>query len=205
MSSPHWNPQEPHHDAYPTPSGGWGPGEPAPGPAVPPPRPPGWDFPAQEPSAVAEPETAGFGRRLTARAIDYVLAFFAAGAFFLVMVLVTAALTGSTEATDAEGLVWALLFLFGWGLLLFFYDWLYLVTWGRTLGKLLVGIKVVSSADGGKLSQGQAMGRAAIFGLPQSLPCLGNVFALLESMGSLSDERGRALHDRVVGTEVVRV
>ncbi|WP_235432169.1 RDD family protein [Nocardiopsis sp. RV163] len=146
---------------------------------------------------------ATFGRRLAARAIDYVLVVIAAFAFFVLMAVVTVILTGSDQTTDAEGTLWALLFVFGWGLLLFFYDWLYLVTWGRTLGKMMVGIKVVDAADGGRLGQGQAMGRSAFFGFPQSLPVVGHVFTLAESMAALGDER-RALHDRVAGTVVIR-
>ncbi|MBR8744986.1 RDD family protein [Nocardiopsis sp. MG754419] len=141
--------------------------------------------------------------RLAARLIDYVLAFIAASAFFFVMIVVVLMLTGDTETTDAEGELWAFLFFFGWGLLLFFYDWLYLVTWGRTLGKMMVGIKVVS-ADGGKLGQGQAIGRSAVFCLPQSLPCVGHLVSLGESMAMIGDRDERALHDRVAGTMVIR-
>lgn len=208
MSSPHWNPHEPRPGAYPPPSGGWGPGGPVPGQGVPPSGAgwgvPGQGVPGQSPSPGPGPEKATFGRRLAARAIDYVLVVIAAFAFFLLMVLVTVLLTGSTRTTDAEGALWALLFLFGWGLLLFFYDWLYLVTWGRTLGKMMVGIKVVSAADGGRLSQGQAMGRSAFFGFPQSLPIVGHLFTLAESMAALGDQERRSLHDRVARTVVVR-
>lgn len=220
MSSPYWNPKEPYPGTYPPPAGGWGPGGPPPGwgrsaqspppgiwggpghsvvPGIPPGGVPG---PGAPPSSGVELAT--FGRRLTARLIDYVLVVVAAVAFFVIMAVVTVTLTGSTESTDAEGTLWALLFFFGWGLLLFFYDWLYLVTWGRTLGKMMLGIKVVSASDGGGLSQGQAMGRSAFFGFPQSLPILGHIFTLAESMAALGDGRSRALHDRVAGTMVVR-
>lgn len=196
MSSPYWNPHGPHHAGRPPQTGGWaygGPPPPAPQPPVPP-------VPAGPPQGV---RPAGFGSRLTARLIDYVLAFLAASAFFVVMLLLVVILTGSSETTDAEGEVWAFLLIFGWGVLLFFYDWLYLITWGRTLGKMMVGIKVVDAANGGKLTQGQAIGRAAMFCVPQSLPCLGQVFSLSESLAMLGDDRARALHDRVAGTMVV--
>ncbi|PDP85175.1 hypothetical protein CQJ94_24580 [Glycomyces fuscus] len=213
MSSPHWHPQEPRPGAYPPPSGGWGPGGPVPGRSVPPPGAgwgmpvqgvPGRGVPGQGAFPVSAPEPATFGRRLAARTIDYVLVVIAAVAFFVLMVVVTVLLTGSEQTTDAEGTLWALLFFFGWGPLLFFYDWLYLVAWGRTLGKMMVGIKVVSAADGGRLSQGQAMGRSAFFGFPQSLPGVGHIFTLAESMAALGDPRRRALHDRAAGTVVIR-
>lgn len=198
MSSPYWNPQEPRPLPH-APQGGWGP---APPPGS------GWGrpdggvgpFPGRPPA----PATVGFGRRLAARCVDYVLVVIAAFAFFVSMALVTVLLTGSDRTTEAQGNLWALLFFFGWGVLLFFYDWFYLVVWGRTLGKMMFGIKVVSADDGGGLTQGQAMGRAAFFGLPQCLPIAGNLWALAESMGALGDSRSRALHDRAAGTLVVR-
>ncbi|XKK37420.1 RDD family protein [Nocardiopsis sp. ARC36] len=186
MPTPHWNPQEPRPGSY-VPTSGWGPAS----------APPGADR--------GGPETVGLGRRLAARAIDYVLVVVAAWVFFVFMALVTAVLTLGADTTDAQGGLWALLLFFGWGLLLFFYDWLYLVAWGRTIGKMAVGIRVVSAADGGRLTQGQALGRAAFFGLPQTLPLVGNLFSLAEALPIHFDPRSRALHDRAAGTVVVRV
>jgi uncharacterized RDD family membrane protein YckC len=165
-------------------------------PGYEPTRPPGWSPPP-------EPEPASFGRRLAARAIDYVLAAVTAGAFFVAMVMVTVLVNGNSESTDGEATLWALLWLFGWGPLLFFYDWLYLVAWGRTIGKMMVGIKVVGP-DGGRLTQSQALFRSAVFGLPQTLPVAGHLFSLGESMAALGDS-GRAVHDRAARTRVVRV
>ncbi|WP_436891234.1 RDD family protein [Nocardiopsis dassonvillei] len=153
------------------------------------------------PPEPAGPVPATFGRRLAARLVDYVLALVAATAFFILMAFVIVLLTGGAETSDAQGEVWAWLFFFGWGLLLFFYDWLFLVTWGATLGKMMLGLKV-TRPDGGRLTQGRAMGRAAFFCLPQSLPCVGHLLSLMESMAALGEER-RALHDRVSGTVVV--
>ncbi|MFE3461943.1 RDD family protein [Nocardiopsis aegyptia] len=195
MSSPHWNaPQHRPHSV-----GGW---EMAAHPHAPGPTPPpGWGPAAPRPPA---PEPASFGRRLAARTIDYVLAAITAVAFFFVMMVVTVAITGSTDSTDGEVALWMLLWVFGWGLLLFFYDWLYLVTWGRTIGKLMVGIKVVAAADGGRLTQGQALRRSAVFCLPQTLPVAGHLFSLGESMAALGTG-SLAVHDRSAGTLVVRV
>ena len=192
MSSPYWNPQEPYQGGPPQ-SGGWSYGGPP---------------PAQQPPPLMPPmppvRYAGFGIRLVARTIDAVLAIIAALAFFIVLVIFTDIATGGNFDEDTEGALWGSLFFFGWGLLLFFYDWLYLITWGGTLGKLMVGIKVVDATNGGRLSQGQVIGRSLFFCLPQSLPCLGHLFSLGESMALFGDDRERALHDRVAGTIVVR-
>lgn len=208
MSSPYWNPQHPHQGGQPPQTGGWSYGGPYPSGPVPPgsvgpvgPVPPGQGGPAGQ---GPQQPLAGFGIRLVARLIDYVLAFITAAAFFFVMIVVVVILTGSDEFTDAESELWAFLFFFGWGVLLFFYDWLYLIAWGRTIGKMMVGIKVVNAADGGKLSQGQVIGRSAFYCLPQSVPCLGHLFSAIESVVMLGDDRERALHDRVAGTLVIQ-
>lgn len=193
MSSPYWNPQDPGRGGLP-PQGGWGPaGPPLPGPQG------GW-MPPPDP-VPAGPEPASFGRRLSARLIDYVLAAITATLFFFVMVIVMVLINGSGETSDGESTVWGMLFFFGWGLLLFFYDWLFLVTWGATLGKMILGIKVTRT-DGGRLTQGQAVGRSAFFCLPQSLPCVGHLLSLMESMAALGEDR-LALHDRACGSVVV--
>ena len=207
MSSPYWNFQQPDQGGQPPQPGGWSYGAPPSGrgaPGMPGQGAPGPGAPEQGAPLGTELRTAGFGIRLAARAIDYVLAVIAGAAFFVAMVIIQTILTGNDTGTDAEGALWGSLFLFGWGVLLFFYDWVYLVTWGRTLGKMIVGIKVVSAADGGHLTQGQAAGRSAFFCLPQSLPCVGHLFAGAESMAMLSDNKERALHDRVAGTLVIR-
>ncbi len=203
MSSPYWNPQHPHQGVQPPQAAGWSYGGAHPGgPAAP--SPVGRGGPSGQGSQGPEHPLAGFGIRLVARLIDYVLAFLAAGAFFFVMIVLVVILTGSDEISDGESELWAFLFLFGWGVLLFFYDWLYLIAWGRTIGKMLVGIKVVNAADGGRLTQGQVIGRSAFFCLPQSVPCLGHLFSAIESMVVLGDDRRRALHDRVARTMVIR-
>jgi uncharacterized RDD family membrane protein YckC len=196
MSSPYWNPQHPHQGGQPPQVGGWPYGGPHPGAPLP--------GPDRRTGQGPQQPLAGFGLRLVARVIDYVLAFVTASAFFFVMIVLVVVLTGSDEFTDAESQLWAFLFVFGWGVLLFFYDWLYLIAWGRTIGKMMVGIKVVDAANGGRLSQGQVIGRSALFCLPQSVPCLGHLFSAIESMVVLGDERQRALHDRAAGTLVVR-
>lgn len=194
MSSPHWHPHGPHQGG-PHPLNG---GRVPEGPSYP-------AVPRGEPGRPGNaPTPAGFGLRLTARLIDYLLAAFTALLFFMLMAGLVAVLTGNPDGTDGEVNVWIFLFFFGWGVLLFFYDWLYLVTWGRTLGKMIVGIKVIDAGGGDRLGQKQAVVRSSLFCLPQTLPCLGNIVSLGLAMGMLSDDRARAVHDRAAGTLVVK-
>ena len=41
------------------------------------------------------------------------------------------------------------------------YAWLMVGAWGQTLGKMAVGVRVVRSADAGRVSYLRALGRAA--------------------------------------------
>lgn len=175
-------------------------------------RPPGYPYGARVPhpppvvAGYGGPQPAGIGRRLAARLIDYVLVgVFAFGFLLLVaMLLAIGGVDTSQETSEAEDTVWGLLLFFGWGPALFFYDWLFLIAWGRTLGKMLVSVKVVRATDGGPLTQGQAVGRSAFFGLPQTFLCVGHLFTLVECLVALSDQNQRALHDKAAGTLVIR-
>ncbi len=96
----------------------------------------------------------------------------------------------------------------GFAVAFFVYEVVQLIVWGRTVGKRLTGIAVVS-ADGAPLRPLQALARAAIYALPPAarpVPVL-NVFATifwLAEVGLVFEGSSRqALHDRVAGTLVV--
>lgn len=147
---------------------------------------------------------AGFGRRLAARCIDYTLLSALLFLFFIAtMVFLTLANPGVDQLPDPVFEVWAYLFLFGWGLALFLYDWLSLAAWSGTPGKRMLSIKVVRT-DGHRMSQGQAAGRSALFGLPHSVLCLGHLFLIVDCLWPLADSRrSQSLHDKMSGTLVV--
>ncbi|GAA3723292.1 putative RDD family membrane protein YckC [Spinactinospora alkalitolerans] len=148
---------------------------------------------------------AGFGRRLGARVIDFfVLSVISVVLLFILMISVFIADPGAAETTSAAfDTTLGFIIVFGWGVVVFFYDWLFHVGWGKTVGKAVLSIKVVGVSSGRRPTQGQAIGRAAFFGLPQSLPCLGQLIALLDCLWPLFDERSQALHDKVSRTIVV--
>ncbi|PSK87371.1 putative RDD family membrane protein YckC [Murinocardiopsis flavida] len=156
----------------------------------------------------ARPRYAGFGIRLGARAIDTVVITILAFAFFFgVLVFLLLTVPGASEDdhdfSDQFYDAWAYLFLFGWGGLIFLYDWLCHAGWGRTIGKVIVGIRVVKVDGSTRLSQGTALVRAALFGLPQSLLCVGTVFTVIDCAWPLSDARQQSLHDKAAKTVVV--
>jgi uncharacterized RDD family membrane protein YckC len=67
---------------------------------------------------------------------------------------------------------------------------------GRTLGKLVFGLKVIK-ADGSDLEPWRALLRALFYALDELLVGIGFLLAAV-------DEERRALHDVVLGTRVVR-
>jgi uncharacterized RDD family membrane protein YckC len=80
------------------------------------------------------------------------------------------------------------------------YAWLMVGTWGQTLGKMAVGIRVLRSQDAGKVSYARALGRAAsvwVLGI-LSLPLL------LAYLWPLWDDRNQTLYDKMASTIVVK-
>ncbi|WP_433369358.1 RDD family protein [Streptosporangium sp. CA-115845] len=68
--------------------------------------------------------------------------------------------------------------------------------WGRTLGKRLLGIRVIAARTGGRLGAGRTALRALVFPLLAFVPDVG--------LWMLLDSEGRVLHDRWLGAAVVR-
>lgn len=81
---------------------------------------------------------------------------------------------------------------------------------GQTIGKRLLGIRVIAS-DGGKLSVRSAFLRGAIKAvwslaeLPGPQAIVVGAFGLLDDAWAIWDRDRQALHDKAAGTRVVRV
>ncbi|SEG45921.1 Uncharacterized membrane protein YckC, RDD family [Thermomonospora echinospora] len=106
--------------------------------------------------------------------------------------------TGNTGAVPAGQ--WAANFVSV--VIAFLYYWLLTYKWGQTLGKKLLGIQVVRAADGGAVTQGQAVGRSAFFTVLGGLcGCIG----FIDVLWLLWDPRRQALHDKVAQTVVRKV
>jgi uncharacterized RDD family membrane protein YckC len=150
---------------------------------------------APEASGTSQVAPAEPAQRLVARLVDMLI---------VGVPVATAAAEGfprQTAQTVVAPIAFALVFLV--------YEAGLLALWGRTLGKRLTGIRVVS-ADGRPLRASQVLVRSAIFALPPAarpVPVL-NVLAVvfwLAEVGLLFEGAHRqALHDRLAGTLVVR-
>jgi uncharacterized RDD family membrane protein YckC len=74
--------------------------------------------------------------------------------------------------------------------------------WGQTIGKRALNIRVVRAADGGPISYGQAAGRSLFTYLISIVTC--GIGAIVDAAWILGDQRRQALHDKVVGSVVLR-
>ncbi len=140
-------------------------------------------------AATPPPRPAGFWLRALALFLDYV--------FLLIVIGFAHAISGVIwgEAGRSSRVLSAATTAFRWmlpPLYAVLFHWL----WGQTMGKMLVGARVVS-AEGGPLSLRRAVGRALAW-LLAALP-LG---AGLLVAGLRRDRRG--LHDLLAGTRVER-
>ncbi|QBI53503.1 RDD family protein [Streptomonospora litoralis] len=195
-------PQAPPALAYPQPVYG-----------APPPPPPGYQAPAGyagygppgAPEAPLSPPPASFGARAGAYLIDLVpAAAIAAAALYGPLFLLIWLLDPNNSATG-ENIVLTcipLAFLLS-AFCSFSYYWIPHARSGRTLGKLVLGIRVIRMKTGEPPSLGLSAGRQLVALAMASLSCIGLLVDLLWPLwdGPLC----QALHDKAVGTRVVKV
>jgi uncharacterized RDD family membrane protein YckC len=142
-------------------------------------------------------ELGGRGARLGAALID--------GAIQLGLFWIIGRLTGLNIFDPAMGqasmrMVWAMLA--GAGLFLLLQGWL-LVTRGQTIGKLLLGMRIVRN-DGSRASAGRLLGmRYGIGFVLSAIPVAGSLYALVDSLLIFRGSR-KCLHDNIADTIVVK-
>lgn len=147
----------------------------------------------QSGSVTGQLELAGTGRRFGALWIDAILFRFLS-AFAEVLAGMVAA---AARISETQSLVLAALAVFFSLALWAIYEGLMLQARGQTLGKMALGIKVVS-VDGSDISAGQAWGRAALRQLLGSL-------LLVDYIPAFFTKEKTCLHDMLAKTRVVRV
>jgi uncharacterized RDD family membrane protein YckC len=163
--------------------------------------------PAEGPGALAHP-----GRRLAARALDWLLLL----PLFVVLLVVTLLIAAphfgpifptvnaddSTNQVGTPGFVWIYLTVaacgFVTGLAMVAYETVATATFGRTLGKAWLHIRPVR-IDGATLGWGRSFGRAAIGWLAGFLSWIG----LLDPLWCLWDDKRQCIHDKVADSIVI--
>ncbi|WP_393916419.1 caspase, EACC1-associated type [Halostreptopolyspora alba] len=144
-------------------------------------------------------------RRVLARLFDLTLIGLGGWALLLLVMGLGEAVGAGTDVEDPLLNIVVGLTIFGWGVLIFLYDALLLKTWGHTIGMAVAHVRVVNASDRGQLRWRQALTRAAVFGLPHSVPVLGQLFVLIECLAALPASKNRPLrplHDTAANTLV---
>lgn len=119
------------------------------------------------------------------------------------MVVVVPLLLGLVNLDDLQNRVSA-----GWAFALLVFGAAYTIgptaIWGQTLGKVAVGTRVVTDADGSLPGWRRSTIRWAVPGLLGRLPYIGILISLAVTASLVLDPRRRGLHDKAAGTIVVR-
>jgi uncharacterized RDD family membrane protein YckC len=146
-----------------------------------------------------EEELAGRGVRLGAAIIDGVILGLVIWPYAMTTDYWTRAMQGQVEMSDLLSL--SLVSLIGF---LVLHGYL-LHTSGQTIGKRLLGIRIVSATDGQIISLGRVFGlRYVPIQIASVLPAIGNILPLLDVLFIFREDR-RCLHDLIAGTKVVKV
>ncbi|MFI7098457.1 RDD family protein [Streptomyces sp. NPDC050161] len=197
-----------------SPYGGAGappPGGPPPGDGTPPPfgqdpygggryagNPYGGEYGAADPLA-GMPPLAGRGRRLVARIIDAII-------IGVPVMLIMNAIVGwvdytstSNAQTSKQATVSGVTML-----VYLVYEGLMLTSRGQTLGKMAMKIRVAMLSNGSVPTQQAGWLRAAVYTLPEIVPCCGFIFWLVNVLWCTWDKPyQQCLHDKAAKTVVV--
>jgi|tagenome__1003787_1003787.scaffolds.fasta_scaffold20961761_2 uncharacterized RDD family membrane protein YckC len=158
--------------------------------------------PYEEP--VPSLDLAPVSRRALARVIDAGLLGIVGFALILPFMIAAVGLN-EPGSHGKDGGVWSGPAVFGWILVIailpFAYEAVQLAVWGQTLGKRIMGLRVIAES-GEAMAPAQAVGRAAVNNVLYLFGCgVGTVMAYLWAIWDRPLHQ--ALHDRLAGTVVV--
>lgn len=105
----------------------------------------------------------------------------------------------SEELSDGQ-LLWLTVIWVGASLL---YNTVAIAVWGMTIGKRIVGLKVVNRVDGGPVSWTYSSVRALVPTVVQLVPVIGFGLAIVVYLRAVFHPLRQGLHDAAAGTIVV--
>ena len=157
---------------------------------------------SQEADTPGGPELAGRGRRLGACMIDVIIAgiVLVAVAYFnpgpLGLTMLDIMRDPTTQQMSTAGSIWLLIIFMAINSYL-------LVTKGQTLGKWMLGIRIVDAASNGAATALKLLGlRYVLVMLVQAIPMIGQLLGLINVLFIFRGDR-RCVHDLIAGTKVV--
>ena len=157
--------------------------------------------PSEEAGTPSGPELAGRGRRLGGYMIDTIIAFsvlvpiayFNPGPLGVTMLDIVG--TGSSEMS-VEGSIWFLIIFMAINSYL-------LLTKGQTLGKWMLGIRIVDAESNGAATAVKLLGlRYVLVMLVAVIPLIGGLLGVVDFLFIFREDR-RCVHDLIAGTKVV--
>jgi uncharacterized RDD family membrane protein YckC len=144
----------------------------------------------------SELDYAGFGIRLGAKLIDWLVVGVPFAVIFITLIGVIGVTGEKSGGADTLAMFLVLFMIFGGRLIYVAYEIFFLGKYGATPGKMACKLKVVSS-DGSPISYGRATGRAFAEWLSRLIIYIGYLMVLFDN------EQKRALHDHICNTRVV--
>lgn len=149
---------------------------------------------------------AEMGVRFVARLLDTFFAGFVWYAMMMLGTVVSLAVGGGDIDGGAGEIAFMVTAVFNFFLLAIVLEWLQVRLWGRSVGKILLGLWVVRSDGSGKVKAGRAFVRALLYAPGMNLVNLLLPWSLTNVLWPLRDKRFRqCLHDKAAGTVVVQV
>ena len=148
-------------------------------------------------------EQADRGARLGAAIVDILVSV-----VVVLPVLIALAMAVGTGSLGTETIISAVFGTMGYASMVLGIAWvavtIYLVNKnGQTIGKKMLGIKVVRS-DGSRASLGRIFWlRNFVNGIPASIPYIGSVYGLADALWIFGEKR-QCLHDKIADTIVIR-
>lgn len=151
-----------------------------------------------DPPSIADRQDAlgSIGRRAIAQVLDGLIL----GVPLYLMALPFGASLVSSDLTESQ-LLWLTVLWVGASLV---YNIVAIAIWGTTIGKRILGLKVVNRSDGGPVSWTYASVRALVPTVVQLIPVVGPGLALVVYLRAVFHPLRQGLHDAAAGTVVVK-
>ena len=157
---------------------------------------------SEEAGTPSGPELAGRGRRLGAYLIDTIIAgiVLVAVAYFnpgpLGITMLDIMRDPTTQQMSTAGSIWFLIIFMA-------INSYFLVTKGQTLGKWMLGIRIVDAESNGAATAVKLLGlRYVLVLLVRAIPIIGGLLVLADALFIFRGDR-RCAHDLIAGTKVV--
>lgn len=111
--------------------------------------------------------------------------------------------SGAGNVNLSPTAMWALGFMVAGGLILMVVNLVMLTTRGQSIGKRMLGIRIVTHPDGQKPGFVKAvLLRGFVNGIIGAIPCIGPIYSLVDICFIFQQDR-RCIHDQIASTQVV--